>query len=54
MLRLYHKNTIKRDEEVKTQLEKLDWKVITIWECETTNNNSLATLLIQKLKRDIR
>jgi len=29
------RGNVRRDKENKCQLEKLGWKVITIWECET-------------------
>lgn len=40
-----------RDFEKKIQLEKLGWKVITIWECELKNDKIEETLenLKQKL-----
>ena len=36
-----------RDVAVRRRLTKLGWKIITIWECQTTNEQSLAL----KLKR---
>jgi len=36
-----------RDVAVRRRLRKLGWKIITVWECQTTNEQSLAL----KLKR---
>ena len=43
------KRNIKRDKEVKKELEELGWKVITIWECEIKNIEVLKQILSSKL-----
>lgn len=42
---------VERDIKTKKELEKNQWKVITIWECETTPEN--MTNLEEKLKAEI-
>lgn len=39
---------IKRDKEVKEQLEKLGWKIITIWECTVMEKPEMIVELLQK------
>lgn len=41
------KRNIKRDIVSKKELNKLGWRVIVIWECETTDDNCIA----RKIKR---
>jgi len=36
---------IERDQEVKGELETMNWKVLTVWECETRDVQSLMTKL---------
>lgn len=36
---------IERDQEAKSKLEILHWKVLTVWECETRDVQSLITKL---------
>ncbi len=43
------KRNVERDTEVKKELQVLGWKVITIWECETVNNDILKQILINRL-----
>jgi DNA mismatch endonuclease (patch repair protein) len=38
-------NNIARDERVKGELERMGWRVATIWECETGDFDSLSTKL---------
>lgn len=38
-----------RDAAVRSQLRKLGWKIITIWECQTSNEPSLALRLKRML-----
>lgn len=39
--------TIKRDLSVRNQLEQADWQVITVWECELSQN---PELVMQKIE----
>ncbi len=39
--------TIKRDISVRNQLEQSDWQVITVWECELSQN---PELVMQKIE----
>ncbi len=48
------KRNIERHEEVSTRLEKLRWKVITVWECETANTDVLKEILTSKLSEYIK
>lgn len=41
-----------RDEESRLALEKMGWRVVQIWECETRNIDELALLLRQRLSAD--
>ena len=43
-------NNVKRDIEVSQYLNKLGWKVFIIWECETSDTNTLITKLESFLK----
>ena len=43
------KRNIERHEEVVTHLEKLGWKVLTVWECETSTSQELMGVLIDQL-----
>lgn len=36
---------VKRDKLTKVQLEKMGWKVLVVWECETKNEKYLRTIL---------
>lgn len=45
------KRNIERHEEVSTHLEKLGWKVITVWECETSAPNELKKMLTTHLSK---
>lgn len=45
--------TVKRDAKNKRELEKLGWKVLTIWECEIKNKELLEDNLLNPLKRII-
>jgi len=42
-----------KDKRYKFLLKKLGWKVITIWECETKNENKLRKMIIRELNNDI-
>ena len=46
------KRNIERHEEVTKQLEKLGWKVLTIWECETSAPNELKKMLTIHLSKE--
>lgn len=39
------KSNIERDIRVKGELERMGWDVLTIWECETVDNNLLVSKL---------
>lgn len=45
------KSNIERHAEVVTHLEKLGWKVLTIWECETSTSQELTGMLINQLPK---
>ena len=45
--------TFKRDLQNRRDLEDRGWKVLTIWECETRNQNLLEERLLKKLRRII-
>ncbi|MDP8315294.1 MAG: DNA mismatch endonuclease Vsr [Candidatus Celaenobacter antarcticus] len=40
--------TIERDKRVQSELEKLGWKILILWQCEINNDN--LKLLIKKIK----
>ena len=42
--------TIKRDEHTLIELEKMGWKVCTIWECETKDAESISMIVSEYLK----
>mgnify|MGYP002818470160 FL=1 len=42
--------TVKRDIKSKIELEKLGWNVLTIWECEIKNKETLEETLLKGLK----
>lgn len=44
----FQQNTI-RDHRQKKELAALGWKVLTIWECETRNTDSLSVRLRQEI-----
>ncbi|MFT3987965.1 very short patch repair endonuclease [Aestuariivirga sp.] len=46
-------NNIARDERVKGNLERLGWQVVVIWECQTTDFNSLKRTLQAYLENEI-
>lgn len=39
------KNNVARDERAERELERLGWRVATLWECETTDFNGLRLKL---------
>jgi DNA mismatch endonuclease (patch repair protein) len=39
------KNNIARDKRVREELEHLGWRVVTLWECETTDVDDLRIRL---------
>ena len=39
-----------RDKENRTDLEKMGWRVIVVWECELKN----PSLLIEQMEKEIR
>lgn len=41
-----------RDIEIKTQLEKLGWKVIVVWECELKKHKEILLGNIDKILKD--
>ena len=43
------KGNVKRDKKIHSELRKLDWKVIVIWECETCD----GTRLLKQITRSI-
>lgn len=43
----------KRDQINLYELQKLGWKVLTVWDCELRNNNSFE-ILINQLNREIK
>jgi DNA mismatch endonuclease (patch repair protein) len=42
---------IRRFDEIKTQIEKLGWNVLVIWECETKNESKLHDIISRKFKK---
>jgi len=47
-------NNVERDKRVKRELSKLQWRVITIWECELKNKNvfdKTMSKLVKKIKQ---
>jgi G:T-mismatch repair DNA endonuclease (very short patch repair protein) len=42
---------MQRDEEVISHLEKLGWKVITIWECQTITSQSIIEAITNELPK---
>jgi len=48
------RNNVSRDNEVKTELEKLKWRIIIIWECEVTNDPlSVLNEIVCILEKDV-
>ena len=43
------KSNVERDERQFNALTDLDWKVVTVWECETRDPNSLAERLLEEI-----
>ncbi len=43
-------NNITRDLEVREQLQKLGWRIVIVWECETKNRVRLKELLVLRLR----
>ena len=43
------KSNVKRDLEVKRQIQHLGWKHVTVWECELKNLTSLKNRLLKKI-----
>jgi len=41
-----------RDQQVKAELERLGWRVITVWECELRELEQLAVRLDANLKQE--
>lgn len=49
----FRKNVL-RDNEVKNELEKFNWRIIIIWECEVTNDPlSVLSRIVLALKKDV-
>ena len=47
------RNNVSRDNEVKKELEKLNWRVIIIWECEVINDPlSVLNEIVCALEKD--
>lgn len=44
------KSNVERDKKKRTELERLGWKVIIIWECELSNAESVINKLILNIK----
>jgi DNA mismatch endonuclease (patch repair protein) len=42
---------VERDRNVQRALRKLGWKVITVWECETRNEDKLILQLVKALEK---
>lgn len=42
-----------RDEANKQKLEELGWRILTVWECQTSDANLLARLLATFLSDDV-
>jgi DNA mismatch endonuclease, patch repair protein len=40
-----------RDEKVKSQLARMGWRVITVWECEVSNRDRVAVALERAIRR---
>lgn len=45
------RQNVDRDEKNRMKLEELGWKVLTIWECETSDMKSVAAMLEEILKQ---
>jgi DNA mismatch endonuclease Vsr len=45
-------DNIQRDERNETELKKLGWEVLIIWECQTKSEQELSSQLIQFLEED--
>jgi len=45
-------SNVSRDRQVKADLERLGWRVITVWECELRKPEQLARWLDAALKQD--
>lgn len=43
---------VERDQRIKKQLEKLGWKVVTIWECQIKNQETLRRIISDALKKN--
>lgn len=45
-------NNVDRDKRVRSQLRRLGWRVIVVWECETTCTDKLLGRLKRALERE--
>ena len=44
-------HNVEKDQKNKQQLERMGWKVITIWECEIENNlDSVTQMIVSELQ----
>ena len=42
-------DTVERDHRQREELRNLDWRVVTIWECETRDRGHLQEQIVQRL-----
>lgn len=47
-------DNVQRDRRVRAELEELGWNVVTVWECQTTDLDSLAAYLLPQIPDDRR
>ena len=43
------RDNVERDHRQREELRNLDWRVVTIWECETRDREHLQEEIVQKL-----
>ena len=43
------KENVRRDQRQREELRNLDWRVVTIWECETRDREYLQEQIVQRL-----
>ena len=43
------RDNVERDHRQREELRNLDWRVVTIWECETRDREHLKEEIVQKL-----
>ena len=44
------RDNVERDRRQQEELRALDWKVVTIWECETRDQENLRKQILQRLE----